>query len=65
MTPTKKKAEKLPVIIYGELLGIVDNFLAGVSGRSLIDSGEVQDFCLDLRLILSPLLQKDDKNTII
>lgn len=65
MIASQDPAEKLPVDFHGELLGIIDNFLSGISGRSLIDSGEVQDFCLDLRLIVSSYMPKDDKEEAI
>lgn len=59
---TDSSSEKLPVDSYGELLSVVDNFLAGASGRSLIDAGEVQDFCLDIRQIITSLV--DIENVI-
>lgn len=38
-----------------EALALVDRFLAETSGRTLVPQGEVADFALDLRLILSPV----------
>jgi hypothetical protein len=46
---TEPKGVELPAELCGELFSIIDVFLAGVSGKSLVDSNEVQDFCLDIR----------------
>jgi hypothetical protein len=56
LTDIEAGVSKLPADVCGELFSIIDSFLTDISGRSLIDSGSVQDFCLDLRLVLSSKL---------
>jgi hypothetical protein len=54
---TKKSESKLSADFCGELVSVIDVFLAGASGRSLIDAVEVQDFCLDLRLYITQKME--------
>jgi hypothetical protein len=46
--------------VCGELLSIIDAFLARASNVSLINSSEVQDFCLDLRNLMIKNMEKDN-----
>jgi len=39
---------------FGEIIDVIDKFLSTTSGRNLIDSNEIQDFCLDLRILMTP-----------
>jgi hypothetical protein len=57
---TEEKQAKLSAELCGELFSVIDNFLAGASGRSLIDSLEVQDFCLDLRQLIVQNVEIED-----
>jgi hypothetical protein len=57
---TKEDEGKLSAETCGELLSVIDIFLAGASGRSLIDAIEVQDFCLDLRQLITHSMEIED-----
>ena len=57
---TKEPGVELPAEFCGELFSIIDNFLADVSGRSLVDSNEVQDFCLDIRQLITRNMENKD-----
>lgn len=57
---TKEDEGELSAETCGELLSVIDIFLAGSSGRSLIDAIEVQDFCLDLRQLITHSMEIED-----
>jgi hypothetical protein len=52
--------EELSVEAYGEFLSIIDTFLARASNVSLISSNEIQDFCLDLRNVITKDMEKNN-----
>jgi len=54
---TKKSESKLSADFCGELVSVIDSFLAGTSERSFIDAVEVQDFCLDLRQYITQKME--------
>lgn len=58
---TKEAGVQLPAEFCGELFSIIDNFLTEISGRSLIDSSEVQDFCLDVRQLVASNMENKDE----
>lgn len=47
------KAASMTPIQLDNVLALVDTFLHNTSQRNLIEQGEVQDFALDLRLLLT------------
>lgn len=52
MNDQLERPEELFTDFRGELLSIIDEFLFSVSNQKLVDSNRVQDFCLDLRLVV-------------
>lgn len=54
-------ARKLPADFCGELLGFIDEFLYSIAYQDIVDSNQVQDFCLDLRLSLKDICEDHDE----
>jgi hypothetical protein len=54
--------EELSIGIYGEFLSIIDELLARASNVSLISSSEIQDFCLDLRNLITKNMEENNDN---
>jgi hypothetical protein len=54
--------EKLPADFCRELFLYIDTFLSSISQQSLVDSNQVQDFCLDLRFVVKDYENEDDTN---
>lgn len=53
MTSDTQAEEDLPLDFRGEILALIDNFLSIISNQKLVDSYKVQDFCLDMRLVVA------------
>lgn len=60
MTTEGKLPEDVPSDFRGDIFNVIDEFLTDISNQKLVDSYKVQDFCLDLRLIVSNSLKESN-----
>jgi len=56
LDPSPSNIDDISEETKGELIEIIDKFMSEISYQNFVESGKVQDFCLDLRLILKPSL---------